>query len=143
MAMKLSDFPHLPIVQLFLKFHRNILTNEGVADNFLRLALSRSEILERKMPKLQCFCESILRIMTNPKKGVSDNHYRSKENRFDSTFVHCFSQVFSIILDRCNFSAKFPIIVLKSGIKLIYFVLIINQETTKQHNTQIIRLNHE
>ena len=44
-AMKLFDFLQLLIVQLLKKFHRNILKNEGVGDNFLGLTLEKSQIL--------------------------------------------------------------------------------------------------
>ena len=48
MVMKLHCFLQIPIVQLFRKFHWNILTKE---DNFRRLTLEKSPILEFQLSR--------------------------------------------------------------------------------------------
>ena len=52
-AMKLLDFSQLPTVQLFRKFHCNILKNEGAGDSFLGLTLEKSQILKLSRKKEQ------------------------------------------------------------------------------------------
>ena len=49
--MKLLDFLQLLIIQLLKKFHRNILKNEGVGDNFLGLTLEKSKILKSQLSR--------------------------------------------------------------------------------------------
>ena len=62
--MKLLEFLQLLIVQLFKKFHLNILKNEGAGDNFLGLTLAKSQILKsqlsRKRSRSGIFCKFLL-----------------------------------------------------------------------------------
>ena len=51
MAMKLLDFLQLPIVQLFVKFHSNMLRNEGEGDNILGLTLEISKSLKSQLSR--------------------------------------------------------------------------------------------
>lgn len=43
--MKLSDYWQLSVVQLLVKFHENLLTNERAGDNFQGLAMEKWPIL--------------------------------------------------------------------------------------------------
>ena len=58
----LLDFLQLLIVQLFKKFHLNILRNEGAGDNFLGLTLEKSQILKSQLSRKKEHRLNILQI---------------------------------------------------------------------------------